>query len=982
MVKINKITFTNKFSFGAVIVLLLVNSLLGAALTSCQPHTQRAGASNEKGKIQPDPALSISNAQTNLPIILGTDGFKNSPPIWAHNNTPSHPEIALFRHTFTSDSPIESAELHVFADTRYEVWFDGVWIGRGPARFSKTLHEYDYYELGAIREGEHLIAVLVQWAPNNRRSESVSPMLKAHLQGITNGGFQTFAETGSHWKTMIPEAWRQDSVPVHSWGLIGPTELLDLRSLDQSWNQPGYQDSQWGSAVEKSPLDEEVQVHYQPRSIAMLADVPTSATISDVGSLSPLFTMGELLHPVSDPFALKLIASKPTTLTVETLFESQSDHGTFKLDGCVLTSESAGEDRPDVYQASMGILPGSHTLLFENIPPQGMTFNVSTQDITYSNLPFEQGVHAGRRLLLAEPVSDSGQVKTSSTPDGVNLEFLNPPAYAVLDLGRTVHGRLSAQVSGPSGSIIDIGWDERLSTDYQRPLPFPGSLHPEWNQVDSWILDGSTREISTIDARAGRYILIAAWGDDPIHIDKIRVHEERYPVTQSGEFNSSNPLLDRIWQLGTDTAQVNMTDAYADPWRERGQWWGDAYVVDHVNRVAFGDTELLKRGILFMSNSMDIDPSPGMAPNNNRLHMLDYTMLWVHSLHEYIGQTQDNDVLESTYPKLLQFMEHLESYENPGTGLLDLPQKNWGETAYIDTFGYHNRYGQSTALNSIYYGTLNKASKLAGLVGDAANSSAWQNKAQAIKDAINSQLYLPSEHRYVTNLYESIPYKPTPYAQAWPLAYGIVPPDEVEYVVDALLEPLSSDPSNPNVNIYGMFWVLKALGKAGYIPEALDIIELYYGHLLDSGATTLWEHFNSNLHHNASLSHGWGGAPTWFLTTYILGAKRAGPNTWTLKPALTGVDYASGSLPLRDGTLHIEWERETCQEAHITINAEDNSSGEVLIPFLGPYMIITLDGQTIWEDETGITDIVVPSPNGVIITVNGGSHTINIHTDC
>jgi alpha-L-rhamnosidase len=371
-----------------------------------------------------------------------------------------------------------------------------------------------------------------------------------------------------------------------------------------------------------------------------------------------------------------------------------------------------------------------------------------------------------------------------------------------------------------------------------------------------------------------------------------------------------------------------------------------------------------------------------MAPNNNGLHMLDYTMLWVHSLYEYTGQTQDDNVLESTYPKLLQFMEHLESYENPGTGLLDLPQKNWGETAYIDTFGYHNRYGQSTALNSMYYVTLNKASKLAELVGETERSNTWQKKAQVIKDAINSYLYLPSEHRYATNLYEGVPYEPTLYAQAWPLAYGIVPPDEVEYVVGALLELLSSDPSNPNVNIYGMYWVLKALGRTGYITEALDIIELYYGHIIDSGATTLWEHFNSYLHHNASLSHGWGGAPTWFLTTYVLGAKRSGPNAWTLKPALSGVDYASGTLPLRDGTVNIQWERESCQEAHITIKAEENSSGEVLIPYLNPSMKITLDDQTIYEDETGITEDVTPSSNGIIITINGGSHTINTHTDC
>jgi len=936
-------------------------------------------------------------------------------PIWALSSPPSQSEVALFRHTFETSVPANYAELHIFADTRYELWIDGDWVGRGPARFSRTLREYDVFELGTLGTGEHLIAVLVQWAPNNRRSESVTPMLKAHLEGTSNGRLQVLARTGFIWKSSLSSAWRQEAVPVHSWGLIGPTELLDLRLLQDNWMQPGYDDSAWLKSIEidpstpafrpqlvpkmdqlltselyytepwvmtKYPLDRSIPASYYPRSIPHLINKPIPSSIIDAGLLSPGFAIGELVPPISDPYTLTLRVTNPGTIIIETLSEDTPLYEAIQFDGGNLSWQQLGDNRPDVYQSIINAAAGDHYFTFSDIPPDGLTFSVSNKDVNYSNFPFEQGVHAGRRLLLAEPVSDSSHVKTISTPDGLNLEFLNPPAYAVLDLGRTVIGRLSAQVSGPSGAIIDIGWDERLSTDYQRPLPFPGSLHPQWNQVDSWILDGSTHLISTIDARAGRYILIGVWGDAPVQLQDIRISEERYPLTQIGEFHSSNPLLDQIWQLGADTALVNMTDAYADPWRERGQWWGDAYVVDHVNRVAFGDTGLLKRGVFLMSNTLETDPSPGMAPNNNGLHMLDYTMLWVHSLYEYIGQTQDNNVLESTYPKLLQFMEHLESYENHGTGLLDLPQKNWSEIAYIDTFGYHSRYGQSTALNSIYYGTLQKASELAELFGDTANSIAWQNKAGVVKDGINNHLYLPSENRYLTNIYDGEPHEPSPYAQAWPIAYGVVPQNEVEQVIESLLELLSSDPSSPNVNIYGMYWVLEALGRTDHIPDALDIIELYYGHLVDLGATMLWEHFNSYLHHNASLSHGWGGAPTWFLTTYVLGAKRTGPNTWALKPTLTGVDYASGSLPLRDGTLHIEWERGTCQEAHITMNAEDNSSGEVLIPFLDPSMIITLDGQTIWEDETGITDIVAPSPNGIIITVNGGTHTINIHTDC
>lgn len=66
--------------------------------------------------------------------------------------------------------------MHIFADTRYEVWLDGVWVGRGPARFSKLRHEYDSLPLGTITPGEHLLAIQVQWSPNSRRSESSTPL--------------------------------------------------------------------------------------------------------------------------------------------------------------------------------------------------------------------------------------------------------------------------------------------------------------------------------------------------------------------------------------------------------------------------------------------------------------------------------------------------------------------------------------------------------------------------------------------------------------------------------------------------------------------------------------------------------------------------------------------------------------------------------------------------------------------------------------
>jgi len=234
----------------------------------------------------------------------------------------------------------------------------------------------------------------------------------------------------------------------------------------------------------------------------------------------------------------------------------------------------------------------------------------------------------------------------------------------------------------------------------------------------------------------------------------------------------------------------------------------------------------------------------------------------------------------------------------------------------------------------------------------------------------------------LTHIYNGQPFEPSAHAQAWPLAYGLAPEGETEAVVAALLELLSTNPTSTNVEIYGMFWVLEALGQTGHIPEALDIIRNYYGYLLDQGATTWWERFDAHQYYWASLSHGWGNAPTWFLTTYVLGARRLGPHRWSVKPAFNSLDFASGSLPLADGSLQVQWERQSCQDMRLALASNEPSQGEAVIPFYHPGLVVALDGENVWMNGTPLRDGVTLGPDGVHIAVGAGNHEINAHQEC
>lgn len=962
-------------------------------------------------------AWDVENGQIH-PQIKTPSAFLQDIPIWAHADEPAPHEVTLFRHTFTLKEPLDTATISLFADTRYEAWLDGEWLGRGPARFSYRLREYDVYTPGRLEAGEHTLAVLVQWAPNNRRSESVAPFLQGHVQGQDAAGQDVIIRTNAAWKAQRSSAWQSDGALVHSWGLIGPVELLDLSLLDANWNQPGFNDTNWPNAVVINPSvvnyqpyralylegetgeggllpEEDTQettgldlagavsgVIYRPRSIPPLADVPMAVKVLDAGLLSPGFSMGELPPAIIVPYVLPFTVEEDTYFTIEAP-GMIGPAVSIQLDGEYIGWQKADATRPDVYTARVKLFRGPHKITFERISQTGLTFSVSNENVRFQSFPFSQGLHVGRRLLLAQPVSDTTQVTTTIGMDAITLDFPAMPSYVVLDLGRTVHGRIQVDVTGPAGAVLDMGWDERLLPGTLRPLPFPGSLYKDWNQVDSWVLDGTARTISTLDTRAGRYILIASWADQPLQLANLRVLEERYPLELRGSFNSSDPLLNTIWQIGVDTLYPNMTDAYTDtPWRERGQWWGDAYVADHVNRVAFGDTALMRRGLLLMADSYQVDHAPGLAPNSSTGNMTDYMMLWVQSLAEAVQLTGDTSLLTETYPVLQKFMAQMAGYENRITGLLSFPKAHWWLFAYVDMYGSQNRYGQSTVINALYADTLQKAAFLAEQAGDPVAAGQWQKRSVQVRTTVNEFLFSSTQQRYLATYYQGYYEPPTLHAQVWPLAYQLPAEENRAAATESMLKMLSQDPTHPNMGLYGMYWVFEALGQNGFIEEALNLIRSYYGYLLSRGATTWWERTDAERVWSQSLSHAWSGSPTWFLTTYVLGVRQVGPTEWQMRPALTGVESAAGVLPLGEHALVASWQQRACGEYEISLASPAGTSGDLILPNVAANQSIAIDGEIIWQNGLPVGDRAVVTGQTISIHLEAGEYIVSVRQTC
>ena len=132
------------------------------------------------------------------------------------------------------------------------------------------------------------------------------------------------------------------------------------------------------------------------------------------------------------------------------------------------------------------------------------------------------------------------------------------------------------------------------------------------------------------------------------------------------------------------------------------------------------------------------------------------------------------------------------------------------------------------------------------------------------------------------------------------------------------------------------YYMLCAMGKAGDVDKALDIIKEYWGAMLSRGATTFWEDFNidwlegsgridelpaegeKDIHGDYgaycykgfrhSLCHGWASGPAAFMSEYVLGIKPLNPGCTkiSLRPNLGNLKHVKGTYPTPHGIIRVE----------------------------------------------------------------------------
>jgi len=154
-----------------------------------------------------------------------------------------------FRRSFSIKGPVRSGELRITADSRYEVYINGHWLGHGPIRAFPSLWPVDIYDVRhLLKPGKNVIAVLVHhFGISTFQYLPAEAGLIAELE-YKDSAARKIATDGS-WKCIEHEGYAY-AVPRISCQQ-GWEEQFDARvepGTPEKWTALEFKDTKWKSA--------------------------------------------------------------------------------------------------------------------------------------------------------------------------------------------------------------------------------------------------------------------------------------------------------------------------------------------------------------------------------------------------------------------------------------------------------------------------------------------------------------------------------------------------------------------------------------------------------------------------------------------------------------------------------------------------------------------------------------------------------------
>ena len=495
----------------------------------------------------------------------------------------------------------------------------------------------------------------------------------------------------------------------------------------------------------------------------------------------------------------------------------------------------------------------------------------------------------------------SSDTFTIDTSPGTTVRTDSDTPALLLDFGREIAGRVLVESLSGDDAVLSVAYGESELEALATGLT-PGQRGG--NYLGTNLLEVPVHAAARGPKSAFRYVRVRFLRSGPHSSFRIQAEGIAYPVTYTGTFQSSDPLLDRIWETGAYTAHLCMQDDLWDaPKRDRGRWAGDIDVEGRVISSVFGDKALLEQTLSALGSGEGNRPVNGIPG---------YSALWITSLASLYAHSGDLEFLRAQHQSLLRVIGSMNATVGPNH--LFVPAK--GPWPFIDWAPglYGPSPGAIFGTNFQYLRAYRAAALLLKTLGDSDASAHVDQTADQMQRALADSVP-PADSSQMGKF-------PQLYALAVQSGVAQSPESRQAIWSQGLSHVKQDSPDDPLISPYFNATVIDAMSLLGHQREALDWIRTYWGGMLDEGATSFWESYDlrwpkTDPHLSlqadgtsgffVSLAHGWSSGPTAWLSENVLGIRDPmdGYRTVTIAPRLLGLSWAKGSVPTPQGAIHI-----------------------------------------------------------------------------
>jgi len=558
------------------------------------------------------------------------------------------------------------------------------------------------------------------------------------------------------------------------------------------------------------------------------------------------------------------------------------------------------------------------------------------------------------KFSASQSVSGPHPLATMETPVEGN------DAAIVLDMGKIVLGCPYIDVEGAAGTRIDVSLSEYLR-DGRVFASRLGTATERSNLTDRITLRDGRQDWQRQDYSGYRFIQLTVRGAiKPVIVHRVGTVLHKYRFTHEAEFRSSDPTLDRIFELAKWSHRVDTHWGYCGSgWREHAQW--SDLVWPALSESVFNDAGAMRYYLRQITLSQDEQgrmkvPYPGRV----NIEMPEQSMWFARMLWDsglYFG---DTELLRDLLPTMVKENEWFKKHLSP-RGLITTAGE-WKNMWCLIDWGYPltslTDRGELATLNLVYYSYLRSVERTATEVGDAQVSESFGKQADLLRETINHAFLASDDARYCDKPGHQ---SPSQFASTLAVEYGVAPAEVRDKVFDFAVGPeLRPGKASP----WFMYEALEAFAQAGRYEDAIAAIHRYWGTFLDAGATTLWEMWNIPGENVIPLpgippevtaqSITYAGGPAPYVVNHVLGVQpmKLGFGQTLIAPHFSGLKFAEASAPTPKGAVRVGWRQNEKENVTVLfLEIPEGMNATFQLPYSKIQAYVRLNDQLLFDGK-------------------------------